>query len=80
MGNTKVVCTVAGPAAVRGAGRREREVGDNDASVGVEIGVMGSSGVDRRGGGGRGRGDKYVYCFGGWISFWRRGRRRGSCG
>ncbi|KAL9075524.1 MAG: hypothetical protein Q9161_001596 [Pseudevernia consocians] len=56
MGNTKVICTIAGPAEVRGAARREGAERDN-AVVTVEIGIGGFSGVDRRGGG-KGRGDK----------------------
>lgn len=56
MGNTKVICTIAGPAEVRGASRREGAERDN-AVVTVEIGLGGFSGVDRRAGG-RGRGDK----------------------
>jgi exosome complex component RRP41 len=54
MGNTKVICTVAGPAEVRGAQRREGAERDN-AVVTVEVGVAGFSGVDRKK---RGRGDK----------------------
>lgn len=54
MGNTKVICTVAGPAEVRGAARREGAERDN-AVVTVEVGVAGFSGVDRKK---RGRGDK----------------------
>lgn len=59
MGNTKVICTIAGPAEVRGAARREGAERDS-AVVTVEIGIAGFSGVDRRGGG-RGRGDKCVW-------------------
>ena len=52
MGNTKVICTVIGPAEGRkpgGAG-----AGDN-AEIRVEIGIAGFSGVDRKK---RGKGDK----------------------
>ncbi|KAL9615352.1 MAG: hypothetical protein Q9167_000180 [Letrouitia subvulpina] len=53
MGNTKVICTVAGPA----EGRRGAvgSGGDTNATVQVEIGIAGFSGVDRKR---RGRGDK----------------------
>ncbi|MCJ1458142.1 Exosome non-catalytic core component [Mycoblastus sanguinarius] len=50
MGNTKVICTVAGPAEVRGgggAGRREGAERDN-AVVQVEVGIAGFSGVERK--------------------------------
>ena len=46
MGNTKVICTVAGPAEVRGA-RREGAERDN-AVVMVEVGVAGFAGVERK--------------------------------
>ena len=53
MGNTKLICTVAGPAeARRGAAGSG---GDAGATVQVEIGIAGFSGVDRKR---RGRGDK----------------------
>ena len=54
MGNTKVICTVAGPS----EGRRTAGTGgggDGNATVQVEIGIAGFSGVDRKR---RGRGDK----------------------
>ncbi|KAL8942827.1 MAG: hypothetical protein Q9216_001442 [Gyalolechia sp. 2 TL-2023] len=51
MGNTKVICTVAGPS----EGRRSGGGGDANATVQVEIGIAGFSGVDRKRGG---RGDK----------------------
>ncbi|KAI4175507.1 MAG: hypothetical protein LQ346_008072 [Caloplaca aetnensis] len=51
MGNTKVICTVAGPS----EGRRTGGGGDDNATVQVEIGIAGFSGVDRKK---RGRGDK----------------------
>ena len=53
MGNTKVMCTVTGPAEVRG--RAAGGTGDEGASVVVDICVAGFSGVDRKR---RGRGDK----------------------
>lgn len=57
MGNTKVICTVAGPSeGKRGAaGGGAGGGGDTNASVQVEIGIAGFSGVDRKR---RGRGDK----------------------
>ena len=56
MGNTKVICTVAGPSESRrvGGGGGGAAEGDN-AGVQVEIGIAGFSGVDRKR---RGRGDK----------------------
>lgn len=54
MGNTKVICTVSGPS----EGRRSAAGGgggDTNATVQVEIGIAGFSGVDRKR---RGRGDK----------------------
>ena len=55
MGNTKIICTVSGPAEVRrsaaGGG------GDDKASILVEVSVAGFSGVDRKK---RARGDKCV--------------------
>ena len=55
MGNTKVICTVSGPAEARrgttGGGQEERE----RASINVEIGIAGFSGIDRKR---RGRSDK----------------------
>ncbi|KAH7121078.1 exosome complex exonuclease RRP41 [Dendryphion nanum] len=53
MGNTKVLCTVTGPAEGRLVGQRGGK--DNEAKVEVEIGFAGFSGVDRRR---RGRADK----------------------
>lgn len=56
MGNTKVICTVAGPAEGRRAGGGGGGPGgDANATVQVEIGIAGFSGVDRKR---RGRGDK----------------------
>ncbi|KAL8654020.1 MAG: hypothetical protein Q9210_001761 [Variospora velana] len=54
MGNTKVICTISGPS----EGRRSAAGGgggDANATVQVEIGIAGFSGVDRKR---RGRGDK----------------------
>jgi exosome complex component RRP41 len=53
MGNTKVICTVSGPAEVRGRGGGGG--GDEGATVTVDVCVAGFSGVDRKR---RGRGDK----------------------
>lgn len=53
MGNTKVICTVTGPAEVRGRG--SGGAGDDRAVVAVDINVAGFSGVDRKR---RGKGDK----------------------
>lgn len=55
MGNTKVICTVAGPAEGRRAGGGGGTGGDATATVQVEISIAGFSGVDRKR---RGRGDK----------------------
>lgn len=56
MGNTKVLCTVAGPAeGRRGAGGGGGGGDDGKASIVVEVSVAGFSGVDRKR---RGRGDK----------------------
>jgi exosome complex component RRP41 len=60
MGNTKVICTVSGPAEVRrGAGGANTtgggSGGDDKASVVVEVSVAGFSGTDRKK---RSRGDK----------------------
>ena len=54
MGNTKVICTVSGPAEVRrgGGGGGSR---DDGAEIKVEIAVAGFSGVERKK---RGRADK----------------------
>jgi exosome complex component RRP41 len=46
MGNTKVLCTVTGPAEGRQAGQRGGK--DNEAKVEVEIGFAGFSGLERR--------------------------------
>ena len=46
MGNTKVLCTVTGPAEGRQAGQRGGK--DSEAKVEVEIGFAGFSGIDRR--------------------------------
>ncbi|KAL8641709.1 MAG: hypothetical protein Q9228_001509 [Teloschistes exilis] len=58
MGNTKVICTVAGPSEGRrggAGGGAGGGGGDANASVQVEIGIAGFSGVERKR---RGRGDK----------------------
>lgn len=62
MGNTKVICTVAGPAEIRrgaagGAGSTGAGGGDDKASVVVEVSVAGFSGTDRKK---RARNDKSV--------------------
>lgn len=54
MGNTKVVCTVSGPAEIRGGARREGQERDH-AVITVEVGLAGFSGVDRKR---RGKSDK----------------------
>jgi len=54
MGNTKVICTVAGPAEGRRAGGQG---GNNDAKIEVEIGIAGFANVDRKK---RSRTDKYA--------------------
>ena len=60
MGNTKVICTVAGPAEVRRTGASGGGGGPDDkASVVVEVSIAGFSGTDRKK---RARGDKYVLC------------------
>ena len=67
MGNTKVICTVSGPAELRrsaaastvgSAGGARND--DDKAGITVEISIAGFSGVDRKR---RGRGDKYVVPF-----------------
>lgn len=56
MGNTKVLCTVAGPAeGRRGAGGGGGGGDDGKAKIVVEVSVAGFSGVERKR---RGRGDK----------------------
>lgn len=54
MGNTKVICTISGPAEGR---RMGAQGGSTDAKVEVEISFAGFSGVDRKK---RSRTDKYV--------------------
>ena len=73
MGNTKIICTVSGPAEIRGGGRREGVERDN-AVVNVEVAVAGFSGTDRK----RRRGDKYVFLFYSWKGGERRGRGKGK--
>lgn len=46
MGNTKVICTVHGPAETRRGPAGGS--GSGDATVAVEIGIAGFSGVDRK--------------------------------
>jgi hypothetical protein len=53
MGNTKVICTVTGPAEAKGAGGNR--AGGDKADVRVEISIAGFSGVERKR---RGRNDK----------------------
>jgi exosome complex component RRP41 len=53
MGNTKVICTVNGPAEAKRTGTGSS--GSGSATVVVEIGIAGFSGVDRKR---RGRNDK----------------------
>ncbi|KAI9875081.1 MAG: Exosome non-catalytic core component [Pleopsidium flavum] len=55
MGNTKVICTVAGPAEGRKAAGGAGGGRDGEATVQVEVGVAGFSGVERKR---RARGDK----------------------
>ena len=56
MGNTKIICTVAGPAEGRRTGSGGGgSGGDNNATIQVEISIAGFSGVDRKR---RMRGDK----------------------
>lgn len=55
MGNTKVICTVAGPVEGRRAGGGGGSGGDSTATVQVEISIAGFSGVDRKK---RAKGDK----------------------
>lgn len=57
MGNTKVICTVAGPqeGSRRGGAGSGGGADDDNARVEVGIGIAGFSGVDRKR---RGRGDK----------------------
>lgn len=53
MGNTKVICTVSGPAEVRRGAAGG--VQDEKAGIIVEVGIAGFSGIERKK---RGRGDK----------------------
>ncbi|KAL3425319.1 Exosome complex component SKI6 [Phlyctema vagabunda] len=57
MGNTKVICTVAGPSEGKRTGGGSAGGAANEAEVRVEIGIAGFSGVDRKR---RGRNDKRV--------------------
>ncbi|MCJ1383455.1 Exosome non-catalytic core component [Xylographa soralifera] len=76
MGNTKVLCTVAGPAEERRRGTGGGVAGgDEKASVMVEVSVAGFSGVDRKR---RGRGDKALeelYGSSSWKGADRRSKR-----
>lgn len=56
MGNTKVICTVSGPAEAKGSGGSR--AGGDKAEVRVDISIAGFSGVERKR---VGRTDKYVY-------------------
>ena len=64
MGNTKVICTVDGPAEIRstrqggGGGQQESSKDNKEATVTCEINIAGFSGVDRTKR--RGRGDRSV--------------------
>lgn len=60
MGNTKVLCTVTGPAEGRQSGQRGGK--DSEANVEVEIGFAGFSGIERR----RRKNDKLVTPRLGW--------------
>jgi len=55
MGNTKVICTVAGPAEGRRTGGGGGGGGGGDAQIQVDISIAGFSGVERKR---RGRSDK----------------------
>lgn len=57
MGNTKVICTVCGPAEGKRGGASGGGGGGTEAEIRVEIGIAGFSGIDRKR---RGRGDKFV--------------------
>ena len=48
MGNTKVICTVAGPAEGRKVAAGAGGSRDGEATVQVEVGVAGFSGVERK--------------------------------
>lgn len=54
MGNTKIICTVAGPQEQKGAGGRSQQ---DKARIEVEVNFAGFSGMDRKK---RARSDKYV--------------------
>ena len=56
MGNTKIICTVAGPQEKKGGGGGGRSQQDK-ASIEVEVNFAGFSGMDRKM---RARSDKYV--------------------
>lgn len=56
MGNTKIICTVAGPQEKKGGGGGGRSQQDK-ASIEVEVNFAGFSGMDRKK---RARSDKYA--------------------
>jgi exosome complex component RRP41 len=58
MGNTKVICTVNGPAESKGQGGQRQNSDREKAVIQVEIALAGFSGVDRKR---TGRNDKYVF-------------------
>lgn len=57
MGNTKVICTVNGPAESKGQGGQRQNSDREKAVILVEVALAGFSGVDRKR---TGRNDKYV--------------------
>ena len=59
MGNTKIICTVAGPQEKKGGGGGGRSQQDK-ASIEVEVNFAGFSGMDRKK---RARSDKYVMVY-----------------
>ena len=59
MGNTKIICTVAGPQEKKGGGGGGRSQQDK-ASIEVEVNFAGFSGMDRKK---RARGDKYAMLY-----------------
>lgn len=48
MGNTKVICTVTGPAEAKAQGGQRQNSDREKAEVRVEVGLAGFSGVDRK--------------------------------
>jgi len=59
MGNTKIICTVAGPQEQKSGGGGGRSQQDK-ARIEVEVNFAGFSGMDRKK---RARGDKYVMVY-----------------